>query len=230
MQRILVAEDDRKQADLIRLYLQQAGFSVLVAHDGRTALELARQRRPYLLLLDVMMPNVDGLDVARVLRVDSDVPIIMVTARSTEDDMLLGLDLGADDYITKPFSPRELVARVRAQLRRAGAGTAAAPDVLTSGDLSVDTTRHEVRREGELIALTPKEFAVLAVLIGQPGRVFSRADLLQEAFGFEYEGLDRTADVHVKNLRRKIEPDPADPWYVETVYGVGYRMREPDVP
>ena len=230
MQRILVAEDDRKQADLIRLYLQQAGFSVLVAHDGRTALELARQRRPDLLLLDVMMPNVDGLDVARVLRVDSDVPIIMVTARSTEDDMLLGLDLGADDYITKPFSPRELVARVRAQLRRAGAGTAAAPDVLTSGDLSVDTTRHEVRREGELIALTPKEFAVLAVLIGQPGRVFSRADLLQEAFGFEYEGLDRTADVHVKKLRRKIEPDPADPWYVETVYGVGYRMREPDVP
>ncbi len=230
MQRILIAEDDHKQADLIRLYLEQAGYSVLVAHDGRQAIELARQRRPDLLLLDLMMPEVDGLDVCRILKQESDMPIVMVTARSTEDDMLFGLDLGADDYVTKPYSPRELVARVRALLRRAGraAGDADGDAVHRVGELLLDGVRHEVRMAGEPVAVTPGEFAVLAVLMREPGRAFSRADLLQEAFGFDYEGLDRTADVHIKNLRRKIERDAAEPSYIETVYGVGYRMREPD--
>lgn len=228
MQRILIAEDDHKQADLIRLYLEQAGYSVLVAHDGRQAIELARQRRPDLLLLDLMMPEVDGLDVCRILKQESDVPIVMVTARSTEDDVLFGLDLGADDYVTKPYSPRELVARVRALLRRSGSAAADADAVYGVGELLLDGVRHEVRMAGEPVAVTPGEFAVLAVLMREPGRAFSRADLLQEAFGFDYEGLDRTADVHIKNLRRKIERDAAEPSYIETVYGVGYRMREPD--
>lgn len=228
MQRILIAEDDHKQADLMRLYLEQAGYSVLVAHDGRQAIELARQRRPDLLLLDLMMPEVDGLDVCRILKQESDMPIVMVTARSTEDDMLFGLDLGADDYVTKPYSPRELVARVRALLRRAGRAAVDTDAVYGVGELLLDGVRHEVRMAGEPVAVTPGEFAVLAVLMREPGRAFSRADLLQEAFGFDYEGLDRTADVHIKNLRRKIERDAAEPRYIETVYGVGYRMREPD--
>ncbi len=226
MQRILVAEDDHKQAELIRMYLEQAGYAVLVAHDGRTAIELARQRSPDLMLLDVMMPSVDGLDVCRVLRHESDVPIIMVPARSTEDDLLLGLDLGADDYITKPFSPRELVARVRTHLRRAPRSATTTGALFTTGGLTVDSARHEARLDGQLVELTPKEFSILEALIREPGRAFSRTDLLQEAFGFEYEGLERTVDVHVMNLRRKIEPDAAVPTYVQTVYGVGYRMRD----
>ncbi len=226
MQRILVAEDDHKQAELIRMYLEQAGYAVLVAHDGRTAIELARQRSPDLMLLDVMMPSVDGLDVCRVLRHESDVPIIMVTARSTEDDLLLGLDLGADGYITKPFSPRELVARVRTHLRRAPRSATTTGALFTTRGLTVDSARHEARLDGQLVELTPKEFSILEALIREPGRAFSRTDLLQEAFGFEYEGLERTVDVHVMNLRRKIEPDAAVPTYVQTVYGVGYRMRD----
>ncbi len=228
MQRILVAEDDHKQADLIRMYLEQAGYSVLVAHDGRRALELARERRPDLLVLDLMMPHVDGLDVCRILQRESDVPIVIVTARSTEDDVLLGLDLGADDYITKPYSPRELVARVRALLRRSPRPSATIEASYRVGDLVVGTMRHEALIDGEPLALTPGEFAVLAVLMREPGRAFSRADLLQEAFGFDYEGLDRTADVHVKNLRAKIERETRNPAYIETVYGAGYRMREQD--
>lgn len=228
MQRILIAEDDHKQADLLRMYLEQAGYSVLVAHDGRRALELARERQPDLLVLDLMMPHVDGLDVCRILQRESDVPIVMVTARSSEDDVLLGLDLGADDYITKPYSPRELVARIRALLRRTNREPDDAADAYRVGDLVVDSVRHEVLLDGAAVALTPREFAVLAALIREPGRAFTRADLLQEAFGFDYEGLDRTADVHIKNLRAKIERDPADPLYIETVYGIGYRMRDAD--
>ena len=226
--RILVAEDDRKQADLICRYLEREGYSVAVVHDGRAAIEAARQRRPDLLVLDVMMPRVDGLDVCRVLRAESDMPIIMLTARSTEDDMLLGLDLGADDYVTKPYSPRELVARVRTVLRRsrkAGAsGGAAGP--YRVGDLEVDPVRHAVRLNGATVECTPAEFRILAALIAEPGRAFSRAQLLTEAFGFDHYALDRTVDVHVMNLRRKIERKAADPRYLLTVYGVGYKMAE----
>jgi DNA-binding response OmpR family regulator len=227
--RIVVAEDDPKQAELIRLYLEREGHAVVVTPDGRSALDEVRRRAPDLVLLDVMMPRVDGLDVCRILRYESDVPIIMVTARSTEDDMLLGLDLGADDYITKPFSPRELVARVRALLRRVGDSSGADP--LVVGALAVDPGRHEVEIDGQPVDVTPKEFGILLALMRHPGRAFTRMALLEEAFGFDYEGLERTVDVHMGNLRKKIEPDPADPTYLLTVYGVGYKLNEsPAVP
>ncbi len=225
--RILVAEDNQKQAELIRLYLERDGHSVMVVHDGRTALERIRAVRPDLVVLDLMMPRMDGLDVARIVRTEAaDLPIVMVTARSTEDDVLLGLDLGADDYITKPFSPRELAARVRAVLRRSG-HTAEEP-TLRTGELEIDRVRHEVRMRGELVDCTPKEFAILEVMAEEPGRAFTRHQLLEQAFGFDYYGLDRTADVHLMKLRRKLESDPAHPEYLHTVYGVGYKLEAPD--
>ncbi|BCB86257.1 response regulator transcription factor [Phytohabitans suffuscus] len=222
--RILVAEDDPKQANLIRVYLEREGHSVLVVGDGRTALEQARTRRPDLVVLDVMMPQVDGLDVCRILRGESEVPILLLTARTTEDDMLLGLDVGADDYITKPYSPRELAARVRALLRRAGAVTAGTQDILKVGDLEIDPGRFEVRVGGRPIVLTAKEFGILEVLAGEPGRAFTRAQIIDRAFGFDHYVLERTVDAHVMNLRRKIEEDAAEPRYVQTVYGRGYRL------
>jgi DNA-binding response OmpR family regulator len=224
--RILVAEDDPKQAHLIRIYLEREGYSVLVVNDGRRALEHSRARRPDLLVLDVMMPGVDGFDVCRILRAESDVPILLLTARSTEDDKLLGLDIGADDYVTKPYSPRELAARVRALLRRAGKGTPVAADVRTVGDLEVDAGRFEVRVGGRPVVLTAKEFGILEVLAAEPGRVFTRAQIIDRAFGFDHYVLERTVDAHVMNLRRKIEEDPAEPRYVQTVYGRGYRLTD----
>jgi len=224
--RVLVAEDDPKQANLIRLYLEREGHSVLVVDDGRRALEYSRARRPDLLVLDVMMPGVDGLDVCRILRAESDVPILLLTARSTEDDKLLGLDLGADDYVTKPFSPRELAARVRALLRRAGRGTSPGMATHVVGDLEIDSARFEVRVGGRPVTLTAKEFGILEVLAAEPGRVFTRAQIIDKAFGFDQYVLERTVDAHVMNLRRKIEQDPADPRYVQTVYGRGYRLAE----
>ena len=222
--RILVAEDDPKQADLIRRYLEREGHAVAVVHDGRSAIDEARRREPDLVVLDVMMPRVDGLDVCRILRYESDIPIIMLTARSTEDDMLLGLDLGADDYITKPYSPRELVARVRTILRRSGRD--AVDHRLAIGDIVVDTARHEVTRGGQHVDCTPKEFAILAAMAASPGRAFTRLQLLEEAFGFDYDGLERTVDVHIANLRKKLEPDPAAPTHLLTVYGVGYKLND----
>jgi DNA-binding response OmpR family regulator len=226
--RILVAEDDPKQANLIRVYLERDGHSVLVVGDGRRALEDSRARRPDLLVLDVMLPGVDGFDLCRILRAESDVPILLVTARSTEDDKLLGLDIGADDYVTKPFSPRELAARVRALLRRAGKATPGADAIRTVGDLEIDGARFEVRVGGRPVVLTAKEFGILEVLAGAPGRVFTRAQIIDKAFGFDHYVLERTVDAHVMNLRRKIEADPAEPRYVQTVYGRGYRMAEPE--
>ena len=227
--KVLVAEDDPKTAELVRLYLERDDYSVLVAHDGRKALEIARGKAPDLIVLDLMLPRVDGLDVCRILRAESDVPIVMLTARSTEDDILLGLDLGADDYLSKPFSPRELVARVRAVLRRRGE-TEPGSTTIRHGDLEVDVVRHEVHMAGRPVSCTPKEFRILEVLAAEPGTVFSRRQLLEAAFGFEYEGLERTVDVHMMNLRRKLEPDAAEPAYLQTVYGVGYRMAEDPVP
>lgn len=221
---ILVVDDDRKTVDLIRLYLEKDGYRVLVAYDGRQALDIARNRRPGLIILDLMLPKVDGLDVCRLLRAESSVPIIMLTAKTTEDDKLAGLDLGADDYVTKPFSPRELVARVRAVLRRGNAEKDPGPDQILYGDLAVDFVRHEARLEGVPVHLTPKEFTLLEIMIKQPGRVFSRLELLELAFGYDYQGFERTVDVHMMNLRKKIETDPARPQYVQTVYGVGYKF------
>jgi DNA-binding response OmpR family regulator len=223
--RVLIAEDDRKQADLVRRFLEREGHVTAVVHDGQAALDEARRRRPDLLVLDLMLPQMDGLDVCRVLRSEHDIPIIMLTARATEDDLLLGLALGADDYVTKPYSPRELVARVRTVLRRAARATPS--EQYSVGGLSIDTARHEVRVDGALVDTTPAEFNVLACLAASPGRAFSRELLLQHASGLGRDATRRTIDVHVMNLRRKIEPVPTRPQYLLTVYGVGYKLAEP---
>jgi DNA-binding response OmpR family regulator len=199
---------------------------VLAAYDGHSAIDQARNRRPGLIILDLMLPKIDGLDVCRLLRSESQVPIIMLTAKTTEDDKLTGLDLGADDYVTKPFSPRELVARVRAVLRRGMAESDPGPEQILFGSLEVDFVRHEARIDGATVHLTPKEFTLLEILIKQPGRVFSRLELLELAFGYDYQGFERTVDVHMMNLRKKIESDPAHPRYVQTVYGVGYKFED----
>ncbi|MCC3775728.1 response regulator transcription factor [Streptomyces sp. UNOB3_S3] len=225
--RILVVEDDEKQARLIRVYLEREGNAVQVVADGRAALERARSSRPDLMVLDVMLPLVDGLDVCRIIRAESDVPILLLTARSTEEDMLLGLDLGADDYLTKPYSPRELAARVRVLLRRSGrSGGVAEPVVLRVGEVELDTARFEVRAAGRLVAVTAKEFSILEVLAREPGRVFTRAQIIERVFGFDRDVLERTVDAHVMNLRRKLEADPQRPRYLETVYGRGYRFAD----
>ncbi len=225
---ILVVDDDKKTVDLIRLYLEREKYRVLVAYDGQQALALARQKYPSLIILDWMLPRVDGLDVCRILRVDSNVPIIMLTAKAAEEDTLLGLDLGADDYLTKPFSPRELVARVRVVLRRATSQQTEdqLPDELSTGPFMVDFRSHEVRLHGQLVNLTPTEFKLLETLVREPGRVFSRLELVKRVFGLDYEGFERTVDVHIMNLRKKIEAHPNEPAYLQTVYGVGYKFRK----
>jgi DNA-binding response OmpR family regulator len=220
--RILVADDDRKLASLVRTYLERAGHTVAMVHDGRAALAECRRRRPDLAILDIMMPLLDGQDVCHVLRAESDLPIIFLTARATEDDLVSGLKLGADDYITKPFSPRELVARVEAVLRRTRAQET--PSVLTAGSLSLDESRHQVTLEGRPVECTPAEFRILRELVARPEHVFTRAQLLESAFGFDHDALERTIDAHVMNLRRKLEPDPRTPRHLVTVYGVGYKF------
>ncbi|MBM4464779.1 MAG: response regulator transcription factor [Chloroflexi bacterium] len=225
--RILVVDDNRKTVDLVQAYLEKDGYRVLTAYDGLQALELARQGRPGLIVLDLMLPGMDGLDVCRVLRGEGNkVPIIMLTAKTTETDKLIGLDLGADDYVTKPFSPRELLARVRAVLRRVGEEEVKGPSEVRFDDLVVDFVGHQVQVRGEPVHLTPTEFKLLEVLIREPGRAFSRLELLDRVFGYDFEGFERTIDVHVMNLRRKIEPDHKNPAYIKTVYGVGYRFAE----
>lgn len=225
--KILVVDDDAKTVELVRLYLEREGYQVLGAHDGRRAIELARQGGPDLVVLDLMLPVVDGLDVCRILRAESSMPVIMLTARTTEDDKLLGLDLGADDYVTKPFSPRELLARIRAVLRRASDGAQTRRvEKVSHGELTVDLARHKVTLGGKLVDLTPKEFRLLEVLTGEPGRVFTRSQLQDQAFGYGYEGLERSVDVHIMNLRKKIEANLAQPRYVLTVYGIGYKFAE----
>lgn len=224
--RILVAEDDRKTAELVTLYLEKDGYRVLRAEDGQTALELARHRQPDLVILDLMLPILDGLDVCRVLRAESKIPIIMLTARTTEEDKLVGLALGADDYVSKPFSPRELVARVRAVLRRSGDTGEEPLTTVRVGTLLIDFVGHDVFRDGEPLRLTPTEFQLLEIFVRESGRALSRLDLLERLFGMNYEGLERTVDVHVMNLRKKIEADPARPTYIHTVFGVGYKWVE----
>ena len=222
---VLVGEDDRLQAELLRRYLESENYRVTVVSDGREVLEAARRDHPDLLVLDLMLPRVDGLDVCRILRAESDMPILMVTARSTEDDILLGLDLGADDYVTKPYSPRQLMARVRTLLRRARTvGSADAP--ASAGPIQVDAARHEVRVNGELVELTAAEFRLLDVLTENPGIVFTRAQLLERIHGTDRFITERTIDVHVRNVRAKIEQNPASPRYLLTVYGVGYKFIE----
>jgi two-component system alkaline phosphatase synthesis response regulator PhoP len=224
-QTILVVDDEARIVKLVRDYLERAGFQVLAAHDGQTALQVARRDRPDLVVLDLMLPGLDGLDVCRRLRQESGVPIIMLTARVEEADRVVGLELGADDYVTKPFSPRELVARVRATLRRAS-GEVGPATVLRAGDVELDMASMSATVAGQPVDLTPTEFQLLAALARQPGRIFSREQLLEAVHGVAFDGYDRSVDSHVKNLRRKIEPDPRQPRYIQTVYGLGYRFVE----
>jgi len=224
--KILVVDDEVRLVDVLKAYLERDGYRVVTAYDGKQALLQARREKPDLILLDLMLPEVDGLEVCRTLRKESDVPIIMLTARSEETDKLIGLELGADDYVTKPFSPREVVARVRAVLRRTQTVNTGGPGIIAVGDLLIDRERHEVRRQDDVINLTPTEFDLLWTLASNKGRVLSRLQLMEKALGESYEGYERTIDAHIKNLRRKIEPDPAHPRYVQTVFGVGYKCEE----
>lgn len=225
MRTILVVEDEPQIAALVRDYLEHAGFAVLAATDGRAGLTLARARRPDAIVLDLGLPVIDGLDVIRALRRDSTVPIVVLTARGDETDRVTGLELGADDYVVKPFSPKELVARVRAVLRRVEAAVRPT-EQLRAGDLELDLGRHRVTVAGRVIELTPTEFELLATLAREPGRVFTRGQLLDAVHGFSLETYERAIDGHIKNLRRKLEPDPAAARYVRTVHGVGYALAE----
>lgn len=223
--KILVVDDEKKFVNVLRGYLEQAGFAVVAAYDGKQALAAFRHDKPNLVLLDLNLPEIDGLDVARTMRKDSNVPIIIVTARVEETDRLIGLELGADDYITKPFSPREVVARVRAVLRRVE-GETAPVEILRAGEIEMDMSKHTVTMGAQPIELTPTEFDLLAALLKNPGRAFTRLQLLDLVQGEAYEGYERTIDAHIKNLRQKLGYDPKQPRHILTVFGVGYKFSE----
>ncbi|HEY8656873.1 MAG TPA: response regulator transcription factor [Candidatus Limnocylindria bacterium] len=227
MKTILVVDDEPKIVALARDYLEHAGFAVVSASDGSEALTRARSDRPDLIVLDLGLPKLDGLDVVRALRTGGAVPIVILTGRSDESDKLVGLELGADDYVTKPFSPKELVARVRAVLRRTERPTTPS-DVIRSGDVTLDVPRLRVAVGTRHVELTPTEFQLLAALAREPGRVFTRSQLLDTLHGVAFESYERAIDAHVKNIRRKLEPDPREPYYLQTVHGVGYRFRDDD--
>jgi two-component system alkaline phosphatase synthesis response regulator PhoP len=227
MPRILVVDDDKQIVRLVQSYLERASYQVLTAYDGETALHTIRRERPDLVVLDLMLPNRDGWEVTRTIRGDPNLaglPIIMLTARVEDTDKIVGLELGADDYIAKPFNPHEVVARVRAVLRRV-MGAPAASRIIQVGGLRMDVDRHEVTLDGSPLELTPTEFDLLKLLMEQRGHAFTRMELVEKGLGYSFEGLDRTIDSHIKNLRRKIEPNPGQPTYIETVYGVGYRLK-----
>jgi two-component system alkaline phosphatase synthesis response regulator PhoP len=224
---ILVVDDEPRIVQLVRDYLEHGGFTVLVASDGPSALRSARTGRPDLVVLDLGLPGLDGLDVTRALRREGQVPIIMLTARTEESDKLVGLELGADDYLTKPFSPKELVARIRAVLRRAEGMRSPSDVVRVGSEVELDVTRMEAHFGGRRVELTKTEFQLLATMARQPGRVFTRAQLLDAVRGVAFESYERAIDAHIKNVRKKIEPDPRAPRYVLTVFGVGYRFAEP---
>ncbi|MBK7199155.1 MAG: response regulator transcription factor [Anaerolineae bacterium] len=221
--KILVVDDEAKIVKLVRSYLEQAGFAVVEAADGQTALIQARREQPDLIVLDLGLPGLDGIEVTRTLRRERATPIIMLTARIEDTDKIVGLELGADDYITKPFNPRELVARVRSVLRRTGSA-APAPAVLRAGEMVLDTGGHQATLDGRILDLTPTEFELLAVLLQNPGRVFTRLELLDRVQGDAYEGYERTIDAHIKNLRAKLGDDPRRPRFIQTVFGIGYKL------
>ena len=223
-QRVLIVDDDKEVVRLMRAYLEQAGYEVLVAYDGETAVHNLRRDKPDLLLLDLMLPDRDGWDITRLVRGDpalAHIPIIMLTARVEDTDKIIGLEFGADDYVTKPYNPREVVARVRARLRRP---VAHQPQLLRLGGLEMDVDRREIRVDGRSVDLTPTEFNLLHVLLSRAGYILTRGELVSKGLGVEFEGLERTLDSHMRNLRHKIEPDSGQPTYIHTVYGVGYRL------
>jgi len=223
--KVLVVDDDAKTVELVKLYLERDSYKVLMAYDGVEALRLARESHPDLIVLDIMLPGMSGLEVCRTLRSETNVPIIMLTARTTENDKLTGLDIGADDYMTKPFSPKELAARVRVILRRLPDETSQrGPVEIRHGELTLNFIRHEAFLAGRTLSLTPVEFKLLGVLAKEPGRVFSRGQLIEKVIGYEFEGFDRTIDVHILNLRRKLDADSSHPGCIKTVYGAGYKF------
>jgi len=225
--KILVVDDESRIVEIVRAYLERDGYEVIIAENGKSAIETARTQHPDLIVLDLMLPEISGWDVCRALRKESDVPIIMLTARDDTTDKVVGLELGADDYITKPFEPKELVSRVRAVLRRY-AGRPASSDVIRVDDLAIDTARRTVRRGDNPVELTSTEFDLLRVLAESPGRVYTRMQLLDRLQGEAYEGYERTIDSHIKNLRKKIEPDLNHPRFILTVHGAGYKLESPD--
>ena len=224
---VMIVDDEERLTALLKTYMEQAGYRAVLASTGREALFLARQEHPDLIVLDVMMPEMDGLEFLRQHRREADTPIVLLTARVEDSDKVLGLELGADDYVTKPFSPRELTARVRAVLRRAGQSPPEAA-LLRAADVTLDLAGHSTRVGPRPVDLTPSEFELLAALMAAPGRAFSRLELLDRIQGTTYEGYERTIDVHIKNLRAKLEPETSKPRYIETVYGVGYRFHAED--
>lgn len=223
--KILVVDDEKRIVEILQAYLERDGYRVIAAYDGRSALELARSNSPDLIILDLMLPEVSGWDVCRELRRESDVPIIMLTARDDTTDKIIGLELGADDYVTKPFEPKEIISRVRAVLRRSER-KAVSKSTLNVGEIMIDTNKRLVRRGDRNIELTPIEFDLLRVMAENPGRVYSRMQLLDKVQGDAYEGYERTVDSHIKNLRKKLELDPEHPVYIITIYGVGYKLGE----
>jgi two-component system, OmpR family, alkaline phosphatase synthesis response regulator PhoP len=221
---IMVVDDDAKTVELVKLYLERDGHRVLTAYDGEEALRVFHDNHPNLVVLDVMLPGINGVEICRRLRAESDVPIVMLTARTRDEDKLTGLDTGADDYVTKPFSPGELAARVRAIFRRLP--TERGPAEIKYGDFYMNLPKREVAIKDKQLALTAVEFKILAAFLREPGRVFDRVDLIEKAFGYDFESFDRAIYVHIFNLRRKIEPDPKHPTYIKTVYGAGYKLIE----
>jgi DNA-binding response OmpR family regulator len=224
-QTILIVDDEKRLVSLVQSYLTQEGYRVVTAYNGKDALPIAQKEKPDLIILDIMMPEMNGYDFMRAHRSISDTPIIMLTAKVDDDEKVIGLELGADDYVTKPFKPRELMARVRNVLRRVGKSEATAKTLRVS-DITLDRDSREVQVVDHSVDLTPSEFDLLAALMSAPGRVYSRLDLLDVIQGVRYEGYERTIDTHIKNMRAKIEPDPRNPRYIETVYGVGYRLNK----
>lgn len=221
--KILIVDDEPQIASVLKAYLEKSGFKVLTAADGSAALQTYRREKPDFMILDLNLPGMDGLDVCREVRKDSEMPILMLTARVEEMDKLIGLELGADDYVVKPFSPREVVARVRTILRRATTGVDKV-EVIEAGELKINLERHTVMVEERLVELTPTEFEILVVLARQPRRVFTRLQIMEQAQGDAFEGYERTIDAHIKNIRLKMEPEPKKPVYIQTVFGVGYKL------
>jgi two-component system alkaline phosphatase synthesis response regulator PhoP len=226
MSTVLIIEDEKELANVLKAYLERSGYAVVMAYRGDEGLERWEKEKPDMVLLDLNLPGIDGIDIARKIRQEGDTPIIMVTARVEEVDRLLGLELGADDYITKPFSPREVVARVKAVLRRVDKAPINTQEILKVADLVIDQESHTVKQSGQELDLTPTEFSLLATMATQPGRAFSRLQLLETAQGVAYEGYERSIDAHIKNLRAKLGDDSKDPRYIETVFGIGYRFKK----
>ncbi|MCL6472578.1 MAG: response regulator transcription factor [Firmicutes bacterium] len=222
---ILVVDDEEQIVELLSAYLEREGYSVIAAYDGRTALDIALREKPDLILLDLMLPEINGFEICRLVRSESPIPIIMLTARDDEMDKVLCLEVGADDYITKPFSPREVLARVRAVMRRVSSEPVE-KERIKIGKLEIDTVKHEVTKSGTPIQLTPTEFKILEAMAKSPGRVFTRLQLIDYVQGYSFEGYERTIDAHIKNLRQKVEDNPKNPSYIVTVFGVGYRMED----